>query len=696
MMPVNDQLPGLREDLEIRFLSRNGAAVAQLYDPLRHRFFDLSENSTMMLRLWGAGTQTALMAAAARVRAAFTPNDLEVFRRFLISNNLVKTGQSTALLDRQRQQANSFRARFSKVLFLRLPLGNPTAFLTVIAPFVLPFFTRWFFWLSMVALALGLYLLSEMPEQVKTQITAIASLQGAVSLIVAAIIAKVFHELGHAMQALIRAVPVTGWGIIFMLGLPLPYTELSATWRLENARDRMFIAAGGLLSEAVLACWMILLFGFLPEGELRTLVFSVATVSILLSLAINLNPLMRFDGYHILSDALSVKNLQARSDAFGKWWLRRQLFGLRDPEPEAVDRAGRRILISFALAVWVYRFFLYLGIALVLFAVLPLVLGAPLAVMALAVFIGFPLVTEMRVWLSKHAQIRRSFRAWVTFGILAGLIALLFVPMARSHRVPARLGPVDSVVLTAPKDAIVARRAAFDPRQVSKGALLWQLDDPILAFEIARLQAEKQLLEAQNTQLSTSGTARAQTQILNERARLITARLKEIDTIRAQMQITAPLSGVLTQDHIAFVSGVWVARGTPLTTVSDFTTRKLVAYLPSELRKRVDMDAPVQFFDADGALHVKGVALLGISDQVARKLQEAEFLQGFGGPIAASAADQSSPKDIWHRLEFAPIAAAGIPPLVISGSALLVLAPESAAKRIWRRVLHVLTTELSS
>ena len=694
MMPSNENLPSLREDLEIQFRSQNGTASAQLYDPLRHRYFELSENSTLILRLWSAGTKTAVMAAAAQVKEVFSADDLERFRRFLISNNLVKAGQNKAVLYSQRKHANSYRARFSKALFFRMPMGNPTGILNVIAPFAMPLMTRGFVWLSLLALTVGLYLLSGMPEQIATQFYTIGTLQGALSMIGAAVIAKVIHEIGHAMQALVRGIPVTGCGIIFMLGLPLIYTELSATWRLESARDRMFVAAGGLLAELMLACWMILLFGFLPDGELRTLAFSIATVSILLSLAVNLNPLMRFDGYHILSDALGVKNLQARSDAFAKWEIRRKFLGVFDAAPEPMDRKGRSILISFALAVWVYRFFLYLGIAVVLLAMLPLAVAAPLAVSTIVVFIGYPLVTELRVWVSRRSQVLRSWRAWITFCVLFGIVLLLFVPMSGRYKLPARLGPAESVTLTAPEDAVVERAAIFDPQNVVEGQVLWELKDPLLDFETARNEAEKRLIEAQFAQLSSSGSALAQTEILSERAQLIRARLTEIQTVRSQMQIKAPLSGVLTRNYADVVDGMWLARSTPLTTVSDFSSRRISAYLPSELRNRIDLDQPVLFFDAHREFEQADLQLVSISDQVARKLDEAEFLQGLGGPILASAADKNSPKDIWHRLEFSPIVDPALPTVVISGFISLRLKPETGFGRIWRRLWFIATREL--
>ena len=85
---------------------------------------------------------------------------------------------------------------------------------------------------------------------------------------------------------------------------------------------------------------------------------------LLATLAINLSPFMRFDGYFLLSDALDVPNLHERSFALARWWLRRVVLGWDSlqPEPEMSPR-WRQGLIAFALLTWVYRLFLYLGIA---------------------------------------------------------------------------------------------------------------------------------------------------------------------------------------------------------------------------------------------------------------------------------------------------------------------------------------------
>lgn len=76
---------------------------------------------------------------------------------------------------------------------------------------------------------------------------------------------------------------------------------------------------------------------------------------------------MRFDGYYLLSDYLDIANLQDRSFALARWWLREKLFGFGDPPPEHFPARTRRILMFYAYGTWIYRFFLFLTIALLVY-----------------------------------------------------------------------------------------------------------------------------------------------------------------------------------------------------------------------------------------------------------------------------------------------------------------------------------------
>ena len=183
------------------------------------------------------------------------------------------------------------------------------------------------------------------------------------------------HELGHAFTATRYGSKVASMGVALMVMLPVLYSDTTDAWRLNSRRQRIHIGAAGMIVELYLAIIFTFLWSFLPDGVMRSAAFIIATTSWIMSLAINLNILMRFDGYYILSDLLAVENLQDRSFALGKWRLRELLFDMGMPAPGNFTPLLRRKLIIYAWSVWIYRFFLFLGIALLVLSFLFQVTG---------------------------------------------------------------------------------------------------------------------------------------------------------------------------------------------------------------------------------------------------------------------------------------------------------------------------------
>src|SRR5688500_3708598 len=153
--------------------------------------------------------------------------------------------------------------------------------------------------------------------------------------------AKVLHELGHAYTAHRHGCRVPAMGAAFLVLWPVLYTDTNEAWKVASRNARLQIGAAGMAAELALAACATLLWSFLPDGPLRSGVFLLSTSTWIITLAVNLSPFMRFDGYFLLSHLLNTPNLHERAFAFGRWHLREWLFGLGAPEPEAVGR-GRR------------------------------------------------------------------------------------------------------------------------------------------------------------------------------------------------------------------------------------------------------------------------------------------------------------------------------------------------------------------
>ena len=126
--------------------------------------------------------------------------------------------------------------------------------------------------------------------------------EGALVSVAAVILVKSLHEMGHGYMAYRYGCHVPTMGLAFMTFVPMLYTDITDAWKLSSRRERLMIDSAGIQVEIVLGMLCLFLWSFLPDGALRSAVFVTATVSWVMSLMINLSPLMRFDGYFIFSD----------------------------------------------------------------------------------------------------------------------------------------------------------------------------------------------------------------------------------------------------------------------------------------------------------------------------------------------------------------------------------------------------------
>ena len=174
------------------------------------------------------------------------------------------------------------------------------------------------------------------------------------------------------------------------------YTDTSDSWRLNDKRKRLAIAAAGMISEFSLALIATFFWAITPDGVVRSVLFSVAFIGWLIALGLNASPFFRFDGYYILSDALDIQNLHDRSGALARQWSRRVFLGIHDPDPEPyLEQSLKRILVVFALITHVYRVIVFVSIALLVYNYFFKALGIFLMMVELIWFVGLPIQQEI-------------------------------------------------------------------------------------------------------------------------------------------------------------------------------------------------------------------------------------------------------------------------------------------------------------
>ncbi|MEO1720476.1 MAG: hypothetical protein AAFR23_09660, partial [Pseudomonadota bacterium] len=429
-------LPPIRSDLELSegAPSAHGKRTWLIYDPSRHRFIQVDEVTRSLIACWPSCATSADLKAAASLELGLSVDDdmIKELIEFVDQHELIVEpgdGGWRSLSRRANRRNEKPLLRFAHTyLFFRIPLVRPQVFLERTLPYVSFLFTRGFAAFSVLCALTGLYLVSQQWQAFLTTAEYAFSWQGAIAFAITLVFVKAIHELAHAYVAVSKGAIVPTIGVAFMLLFPLLYTDVTDTWRLKRRRDRLAVDAAGLGAELAIAAIATVAWAVLPDGALRSVAFMLATVGWLLSLLINANPFMRFDGYYLLADATGIENLQTRSFNVSKWRLREYLFDFCAPCPENFSSATIRRMELYGYGVWIYRLFLFIGIAILVYVSTFKVLGILLFILEIVLLVAKPIFNELKVWWDMRALILRSGRAAVTASVIIAAGVAIIVP----------------------------------------------------------------------------------------------------------------------------------------------------------------------------------------------------------------------------------------------------------------------------
>jgi putative peptide zinc metalloprotease protein len=115
------------------------------------------------------------------------------------------------------------------------------------------------------------------------------------------------HEFGHAAACDRFGARSGAIGFGFYVFTPVFYSDVTDAWRLSK-EERIIVDLGGIYIQVLMCACLSILFLVTSQRLFATLSYLIA-----LSVLINLNPFLRYDGYWALSDSLAVANLRSRS-----------------------------------------------------------------------------------------------------------------------------------------------------------------------------------------------------------------------------------------------------------------------------------------------------------------------------------------------------------------------------------------------
>lgn len=694
-------LPPLRDELvfEPGPVQGNGAPSWTLYDPPAHRYYRIGWLEFEILCRWHLGSTAAIAERIGR-ETTLRPEeeDVEHFVQFLRRAELLTVADpaSTHRLSERRAAGRQgwLTWLLHHYLFIRLPLLAPDRLLDALLPRLAWVYSRAFFVVTLLAGLLGAYLALRQWDSFVGTFLWFFSLEGAVLAGAALVASKCLHELGHGLTAKRFGCRVPSMGIALVVLTPMLYTDTSAAWRLRDRRKRLAIGAAGVAAECCLAAYALLLWSFLPDGALRSVVFVWATTTWVLTLLINMSPFMRFDGYYLFADLIDVPNLQDRAFALARHRLRETLFGFGEEPPELWPSRMRRLLIGYAATTWVYRFFLFLGIALVVYHMFFKLLGILLLAVELWWFIARPVMREIGEWARRRHGQRLNLRSGVTLAVFAAFIVIVLVPWSGTVYAPALMVARERVQVFSQVPGQVSDILVRYGDQVEKDVPLVAFASPDLAYKAAQAARRIASLEAQLRALAQDAGQRARVVVLGRELDAAHSEAAAAAAEHDRLLLRSPLKGMVVEIADPLGTGEWVKAGELIAVVADTSATRINAYVSEADLGRLARDGEATFIPADPAAARIRARVVAVEDTAVRTLSDRELASTNGGGLAVRPGPNNTlvPELPVYRVTLAPAEALDMHHSS-AGTVLIDGSPASFADRILQRALSVLIRE---
>ena len=512
------------------------------------RLGDDAPTQDAMIRLLGQ------LHAADALQADVPPDALELFERW------------------ERGERRRRLGRALSPFAIRIPLVDPERFLARTLRWVEPLFSGLglCLWLAVVlpAVALAAIHWDELTRNLLDHLFTPANL---VLVWLLFPVIKALHELGHGYAAKHYGGEVHDMGLMLLVFTPVPYVDASSAWSFPSKYARALVGAGGMLAEVFVASLAFYVWLAAEPGAVRALAYNAVVIAGVTTLLFNANPLLRFDGYYILSDLAELPNLRTRANRYLGSWAERVLLGRRDVDPPETAPGEPAWFVCYAVAAFLYRVFIVVAI---LFWILDqfLLAGIVLGLVAGIGWFGMPLYKGLRHLVALPSRGGSRGRAWAAVGgglaVLALLLCALPLPL-RTRAEGVVWIPEDALVRAGADGFVVAARARPGER-VEPGALLVELRDPALEAHVAGLEGRVRELEAQVR--AQRKRDRLEAEVTLEELSYARSDLDRALERRAALQVRSPRAGTFVLPRARDLPGRFAPQGALLASVVDLET----------------------------------------------------------------------------------------------------------------------------
>ncbi len=563
---VANQRVSLRPTVQMRKQIFRGEKWYLVLDPLNNQFFRITPGAHQFLcRLGNGATVEQVWEQSLEHDPDGAPGQEEVIQLLsqLHQSNLLRGDippDTAKLLERSvKRRRRELRAALNPMAF-RMPLYDPDRFLQRALPAVRWLMGRFGALLWLVVVGLAVKVAMDNAPALIAQTEGVLSPGNLPLLYLGLLIIKLLHEFGHAFACRHLGGEVHQMGMILMYLSPLPYVDATSSWAFRSKWQRIVVASAGMIVEVFVAALATFVWAATGEGALHSLAYNMMFVASVTTVLFNANPLLRYDGYYILSDLLEIPNLQGRSMQMLRHLAESYLFGCRNSQSPAHSQKEAVLLAVFGVASWAYRILLFVSIALWISDQF-LILGVLIALGCVYSFTLKPLWQLIHYLTSNPRLARTRQRAvFVTAGAAAvALLVLGWWPLPNRFRAPGILEAEQYSELFTVTPGIIAEVLTPAGSVVQQGQPLLRLESRELELSVAAARAELARAIAEEERALDRSAADLPA-ALSRRA-VMQKRLRRLEEQQRALVITAPHNGRWVSPELDHAVGRWFPRG---------------------------------------------------------------------------------------------------------------------------------------